>query len=121
MALDDGHAMAAEDDSITMQLAMQDAATMARLEGGKLRAAEALGPIRDERGVCRAGYRVLVDAAVRDEHPAGDRMLVTGRGDDRHAMDATQRGEVRRDCPHRRLVGDLDDGRVVAAFGQPDR
>ena len=67
----------------------------ARLERGEAVAAEALRPERHQRGVRRAGDRVLVDAVVRGEDPAGDVLLVARRGDRHQVRQLRQRREIR--------------------------
>ena len=63
--------------AVALQPAVKHAGALARLERGELAAAEALRPVRHQRGMGRAGHRVLVDPEIGDEHAAGD--VVVGR------------------------------------------
>ena len=65
------------------QPAFEQAAALARLDRAEMVAAEALRPEGHQRGVGRSGHRILVNAVVGDENPAGDAVLVARRGDDR--------------------------------------
>src|SRR5690349_16019398 len=84
---DHGVAAAAEQDSVAFEPAIEEARSLAGLKRAELIPAELLRPIRRQRGMGRAGHRVLVDAEIGHEYPARDVLLVAARGDDRHARD----------------------------------
>ena len=69
----------------------------------------------------RSGHRILVDPADKKRIPGWRSLGIAGRGDDGHAVNGAQGGEIRRDATHRRFVIDGHDGGVVAPFGEPDR
>ena len=123
MAFDHRHAMAAEDHSVAGELAVRSCRCACwPASAVKSVAAEPLCPVRRQRGVGRAGHRVLVDAVIGDEDAAGDVLLVAGRGDDRHVGRSRQRLESRarrRGPPLRRRAATM--AASLQPLGQPDR
>ena len=86
----------------------------------KLSRPEPLRPEGRQRGMGRAGDRILVDPAGGDEDPADDvAVAVARRGGDGHTVaSAASARDVGRERAHRRFVGEQDDASPRSRLGR---